>query len=331
MGVSPMAVFEYENHGRDARATGSFIMSEKFIPNGDFDFVMMAEHFARTISADPGRFAVAALDAEALSVAVVNFRAALNAARGGNRSAAATRAKEEARAVAEKIVRKMAAVIRVNEGIDAASKVELGLRERPAKVKQQPVPAEPPRLRFVRALHEGNGAVPMHELEFGELHKHRNGRPEGAVRLELFVDLILPEEAVPGHPGANHGGRPWYLRSFTRSPILLAPPMTRVPMRVIYWGRWADSSGDVGPFSATAVAWIEGGSSHLMSIDTGGLLGGRKAAPLLEDANAPAGREQAISVLVLEAQYQSFHPQQLPAMPAREARRLEGSAVEEAA
>ena len=26
-------------------------MNEKFIPNGDFDFVMMVEHFARTISA----------------------------------------------------------------------------------------------------------------------------------------------------------------------------------------------------------------------------------------------------------------------------------------
>ncbi len=306
-------------------------MSEKFIPNGDIDFVMMAEHFARTISADPARFAVAALEADALSVAVVNFRAALNVARGGNRSAAATRAKDDARAVAKKIVRKMAAVIRVNEGINAATKVELGLRERPVRVKQQPVPAEPPRLRFVRALHEGNGAVPMHELEFGELHKHRSGRPEGAVRLELFVDLILPDEAVPGHPGANHGGRPWYLRSFTRSPIVLAPPMTRVPMRVIYWGRWADSSGNVGPFSATAVAWIEGGSSHLMSLDTGGLFGGRKVAPLLEDAKSPAGRESTISVLVLEAQYQSFHPQQLPVMPAREARRLESSAVEEAA
>jgi hypothetical protein len=35
--------------------------------------------------------------------------------------------------------------------------------------------------------------------------------------------------------------------------------MARVPMRVVYWGRWADSVGNVGPFSATAAAWIEAG------------------------------------------------------------------------
>jgi hypothetical protein len=304
-------------------------MSEKFIPNGDFDFVTMAENFARTIAADPARFAVSQLDAEALSVAVVNFRAALNAARGNSsRSAVATRAKEEARAVAEKIVRRLASVIRVNDGISAASKMSLGMRERPAKVKQQPVPAEPPRLRFVRALHE-SGATPLHELEFGELHKfQRSGRPDGAVRLELFVDLIPPEEAIPGHPGANHSGRPWYLRSFTRSPIVLAPPMTRVPMRVVYWGRWADSSGNVGPFSATAVAWIEGGSSHSLPGGIGMVVpGARQPAALLEEANPPGRRAQTISVLVMEAQYQSFHPQQVP----QAAPQLQGPAMEEAA
>jgi hypothetical protein len=314
-------------------------MSEKFIPNGDLDFAAMAENFARHIAADPARYSVAQIEAEAVSVAVANFRAALNAARGASRSAAATRAKDEARDGAERIVRRLAQVIRANDRIDAASKVLIGLRERPAKVKQQPAPAEPPRLRFLRALHEGNGATPMHELEFGELDKHRIGRPEGAVRLELFVDLILPEEAVPGHPGANHGGRPWYLRSFTRSPIVLAPPMTRAPMRVIYWGRWADSSGNVGPFSATAVAWIEGGSSRFLPGGVGMAVPGLpKEELMLENAAAPAGRERTISVMVLEAQYQSFHPQhlvqpaaQLASMPAREARRIEGPAVEEAA
>ncbi len=314
-------------------------MSGKFIPNGDFDFAMMAESFARSIAKDPARFAVTQLDADALSVAVVNFRAALNAARGGSRSAVATRAKDEARESAERIVRRLAQVIRANDKIDAASKVLLSLRERPAKVKQKPVPAEPPRLTFVRALHEANAAMPMHELQFSEIHNWSRKKPEGVERLELFVDLLPVDEPIPGHPGANHGGRPWYLRSFTRSPIVLAPPMTRVPMRVVYWGRWADSTGNVGPFSATAVAWIEGGSSHMLPGGIGmAAPGARKPAKLLEDAAPPAGREPSVSVVVLEAQYQSFHPQhveqsapQLSAMPVREARRLEGPAVEEAA
>ena len=100
----------------------------------------------------------------------------------------------------------------------------------------------------------------MHELSFFDFTTRSTRKPEGAVRLELFVDLVLTDEPIPARPGANHGGRPWYLRSYTRSPIVLAPPMASVPMRVVYWGRWADSVGNVGPFSATAVGWIEGGS-----------------------------------------------------------------------
>jgi hypothetical protein len=55
-------------------------------------------------------------------------------------------------------------------------------------------------------------------------------------------------------------GTSLYLRSYTRSPIRLTPPMAKVPMRIVYWARWADSTGNVGPFSATAAAWIEGGN-----------------------------------------------------------------------
>ena len=110
----------------------------------------------------------------------------------------------------------------------------------------------------MRALHEGGGATPVHELAFHAMD-HTKARPAGAVRLELFVDLVPPEEPIPAHPGANLASRPWYLRSYTRSPIRLVPPLARMPMQVVYWGRWADSAGSVGPFSATAVAWIEGG------------------------------------------------------------------------
>lgn len=74
---------------------------------------------------------------------------------------------------------------------------------------------------------------------------------------------------------------------------------------------------------------------HRMGIDTGNMIGGYKRAPLLEEATAPAGREQTISVLVMEAQYQSLHPQMvvqpMPAIAGSEARRLEGQRGEEAA
>jgi len=314
-------------------------MSSKFIPNGDFDFVTMAESFARHVAKDPARFEVSESDSEALSAAVVKYRAALQAARGNSsRSTVATRTKELAREEAEQIVRRLAHVIRANPKIDTVSKVLLNLRERPAKAKQQVCPPEPPRLKFVRALHE-SGAMPMHELEFRELDAYSSKKPAGAVRLELFIDLIPPDEPIPAHPGANHAGRPWYLRSFTRSPIVLAPPMTRVPMRIVYWGRWADSTGNVGPFSATAVGWIEGGSAHYLPGGIGASVPGmRKLAPMLQDAAEPAGRGETVRVLVLEAQYQSYQQTivdaapQLPAPTEREPRRqLEGPVASEAA
>jgi len=307
-------------------------MSRKFIPNGDHDFVVMAEAFARNIVADPARFEVSQGDTDELASSVKEYRAALQACGSGGRSAVATREKEEARADAEQIIRRLAHVIRANDKINAAAKVLLHLRERTAKAKPLTCPQEPPRMRFLRALHEGSGATPMHELEF-KAFDWTSAKPPGAVRLELFVDLVPLDEPIPNHPGSNHSSRPWYLRSYTRSPIVLVPPLARVPMRVVYWGRWADSTGSVGPFCATVVGWVEGGSHQWLApvLDFH-----RKPVPILEDATAPgpATREATITVAVIEAQYQTFHPQNIaPALnaPERPTLRIEGPRESEAA
>jgi hypothetical protein len=77
-------------------------------------------------------------------------------------------------------------------------------------------------------------------------------------RLELFVELVEPEAKVPEHPAQLSGGRMWYLRSYTRSPIHVEFPTANQPMRVVYWARWADAKGNVGPFCRTVVARVEG-------------------------------------------------------------------------
>jgi hypothetical protein len=141
-------------------------MAKKWIPNGDPEFVTMAENFARNVAKEPGRYFVAQAESDELTAAVKRFRAAFQVCRFGERSAAATRMKDDAREEAERIVRRLGHVIRATARIDAASKILLGLRERTAKAKQLPCPEEPPRVRFLRALHEGNGATPVHELDF---------------------------------------------------------------------------------------------------------------------------------------------------------------------
>jgi hypothetical protein len=88
----------------------------------------------------------------------------------------------------------------------------------------------------------------------------------------------------------------------------------------------------VGPFSATAVGWIEGGSHYALPGGVGAAVpGARKPVRELEvrsDAG-PARRDRTFVVAVLEAQYQSFGPcdavrAALPAPADGEMRRIEG-------
>ena len=305
--------------------------SEKFLPTDEKKLLQRIEEIARALAAQPEEFAATPQEVQELSDAAEAFSRAFMAARhGGARSRIATAAKNNARDHAKRLVTRLRERVRHSDEISAVARVTLELRER-GKARAAELPKAPPKLKFVRALHEGNGSTPMHELEFREFHSHSKSRPSGAVRLELFVDLIPPEEPIPNHPGAHQGGRAWYLRSYTRNPIVLAPPMPRVPMRVLYWGRWADSAGNVGPFSATAAGWIEGGSHRMLPGGQGMGYLNKEHPPLIEDASAAARSQRGTTyvVAVLEAQDQSYAPHALPE-PA-EPKRLEGPAESEAA
>jgi hypothetical protein len=83
-------------------------------------------------------------------------------------------------------------------------------------------------------------------------------KPAGVAWLELYVDLVPVDEPIPTWPGERWGGRKWHLRSFTRSPMTVDYPKCNERMRVVYWARWANSSGDPGPFSPTLATRVEG-------------------------------------------------------------------------
>lgn len=302
-------------------------MGKKLIPGSDSDFAAMARSFANVIGQDPSRFEVSQADADALVAAEQAFREALVvASRPGSKSQLATRVKNDARAEAKQIISRIGQQIRMNTRISSAMKLSLTIKERPTRLKRQTCPMEPPRLQFSRVLHREVGSMPMHELEFSALNAGiRKTKPEGAVRIELFVDLVPPDEPIPTHPGGNHGGRPWYLRSYTRSPIVLFPPMARVPMRVVYWARWADSTGNTGPFSATVAGWVEGGNISRPAVVP---LGGPKIAPLIELAT-PAleqTRDSTYTVALIETHYLSLNA---PVMP--ELKQIEDQTQAEAA
>lgn len=243
-------------------------MSQKFVPDGDQAFLSMARVFVAEIGRDPGRYFVDATQAQELREAVASFGRAYDAAWGPNKSPKTTAAKRAARKPAEAVVRRIANQVRTDERIDAGQKQLLGIKVRSGRPQTRACPAEPPRLKFVRAMHEGTGSPPRHELSF-EAWDGQSKRPTGATRLELFVELLPVDAKVPASPveaavGNGFGGRLWYWRSYTKSPIELVPPLPDRPMRVVYWARWAGSAGDVGPFSGPAAGWVEGGSAaHL--------------------------------------------------------------------
>jgi hypothetical protein len=320
-------------------------MSVKWLPNGDLEFKSRAMSVVRNLADAPARFEISDELSKELTEKVERYSDALQQSHGVSRSRASTMRKEEARAEAEVVLRRIGNLVRANPRVEPSAKIQLGLRERsrPKTAKPLTCPQEPPRLKFKRALHEG-GAVPVHELEFRALDYTAGMKPEGAARLELFVDLVEPGSPIPTHPGENLNSRPWYLRSYARSPIRLTPPMAREAMRVVYWARWADAQGNTGPFSATAVAWIEGGCPALLP---GGVgmeripdFGKHKPIKLIDTDIQPGGggaeRDVRFRIAVIEAQVRSLIPNQierssLPVDEGDEQRQIEGPPKSEAA
>ncbi|MEM1445216.1 MAG: hypothetical protein AAGF84_04120 [Planctomycetota bacterium] len=257
--------------------------SKKFIPNGDADFVAMGRQFAAALSRDPATFGVPPEESAALDTAVQRFEVALREARGGvmgkrSSSKTLTLRKDEARKQAETLVRRVAGAVRSNDQIAASDKAKLGIAPRKkagqaAKENQRDATAAlktAPQLSFLGAMHRA-GCVPEHELRFTGF-KDGPGVPKAllpAGRLELFFELVPPDEAIPEVPGGSGFGV-HYLRSFVKSPIVLRPPMADRPMRVVYWARWADARGEVGPMGQPAAGWVEGGSHHLIGLQSPG-------------------------------------------------------------
>jgi hypothetical protein len=235
----------------------------KFIPDSDTDFAQMARTFANGIARNPARFKLSAGDAEEIGRAVADFRAAqCLALRKGTRTMFTLAGRAEARRKAEAIVRRYANVIRANPEIGALDKRAIGVRVRPTRLQKRACPMTRPLLSFVGSGYQRDatgGSRPVHLLRFvDQLGSGTRAKPPGAARLELFVELVPPGEPIPTHPCERSGGRAWYLRSFTKSPMKVHYPMPPTPMLVVYWGRWADATGAIGPWSPTAVARVEG-------------------------------------------------------------------------
>src|SRR4051794_5426233 len=101
--------------------------SKKFIPDSDTDFAHMARNFAQGVSENPSRFGIRDDDAQAIAQAVAAFRDAMakNCHRF-TRSLKTVMQKDEERAVAERLIRRAAHLIRGNAQLSSVDKVLIG-------------------------------------------------------------------------------------------------------------------------------------------------------------------------------------------------------------
>jgi hypothetical protein len=289
-------------------------MGTRLFSNNDVKAAAQVKGFAGTIAREPQRYGILAEDAGALLAAAERFAATLRKARfAGSRSTIATREKNEARAEAKRLMERAARSIRVNENVTPIMLHELGMQPAAQRRRRHAVPQESPRLRFVRALHEGGAASPVHELEFGVPGGHRNRKAEGAVRLELYMALVPPDGEVPERISSVYGEHPLHLGGFTRSPSRVEPRIANVPMLIVYWGRWVGSNNDLGPWSATCIARIEGWPQHVSRL----MMGSRRPAPLMDASAALDAARGASSYSVIVRDIESDHRNRAPALPER--------------
>jgi hypothetical protein len=239
---------------------GAAGMGNRFIPDGDREFRTMARSFAENIAKDPAKYTLDKHDAEMLCRAVEEFHAATTKAAPATRNFVAVRAKREARKKCEQIVRRLGRIIRASDQISDADKLGVHIFPRDPRPTKRTVPQTAPMLYFRGVENDyGLGGTPVHVIAVQERPDIKGRKkPHGAVRVELFISYVPDGQPIPRHPRDSMGGWPLYLRSYSTSPIKVSPPLPPVSMMVVYWARWADAKGNVGPFSATLVTRAEG-------------------------------------------------------------------------
>jgi hypothetical protein len=219
-------------------------MAGKFIPSGEAAFARKAQNFAGAIGPEPQRFGVSGEDADALVRAVEEFLARrLEASNKYRCSRQLLDLRDQARDNVKRLMEKIGRIVRISERVSRADKSLLGITQRPARLRKSKCPQTRPQLSYVGSRQHGKRVGrKVHVLRFREpwqrtgdaLFPTSRAKPAGARGVEIFVELLDEHEKVPKHPGELTGGRPWYLRSYTRgSPIEVEFPIADRPMRVV--------------------------------------------------------------------------------------------------
>jgi hypothetical protein len=172
------------------------------------------------------------------------------------------RAKNDARKLAERIVRPEAQRIRKDPRIDLSLKVLLGLNVNTHRRRKIPVPTGTPLLRVRFDL---SGVI---TVRYQNRVNYGAARPDGAAGIELWEKITplavinarfakrrgQPIEAeaeidTPDAPSRHAEGSWRFVGVYTRTPILMRPPVQTHGDAVEYIARWVTARGEPGAFS----------------------------------------------------------------------------------
>jgi hypothetical protein len=208
-----------------------------YIPAPDDAFRTFAENFAANITANPGAYMLTPGQAASIQGVVDTFVAKLAIATNElTRTKTTIAAKDDARSIAEHMIRQYAIDIKFNEGIPDGDKMAIGVR--PINPSREPI-AAPTSQPLISVL----GNLPgVQSLRYADSNTPESrSKPFGVTELQLFRG-IGDTESLPLTECQ-------FYAKITRNPVEVEFDEADDGKIATYYARWATAKGEVGPWS----------------------------------------------------------------------------------
>jgi hypothetical protein len=220
-------------------------MANGYMPRRDLDARDWMRDFARGLVERGELYKVTPQEAADVSEAAQRFALALaRATNPQTRTAGAVAEKDDLRRAAELACRPVYARIKADPSIDAAAKVDLGMRPPRGPRSRLGEPTEAPLLKLVANLGH------THVITYENPGHLGTAKPSSAVGIQVFRTLSPSGAGQSSLPAARDvPGAPGYVGTFTRNPIRIPCSHHDDLKYATYVARWITRRGLVGPWS----------------------------------------------------------------------------------
>jgi hypothetical protein len=227
-------------------------MADKFIPESDSEFLVMAKTFADGLAAHPHEWFLSAGEIELAGKVVRSFEEAyMRANDSSTRTMSAVSLKNQTRNSATQVIRQYANMIRPNAGISDQLKISIGIKPRSGILTRRSCPQSFPLLNFFGA--EGG----RHYLKYRDATTPDSpAKPLGAHALQLFMAI------------SDYGAQPirdpnlaQYVGEYGRNPITVSHEFKDGGRTATYFARWVGARNEHGPWSNPICAQVMFASS----------------------------------------------------------------------